>query len=396
MKRLSLYFLSVVFLFPACRPVSGPATRAPLEFKGQAAVNGQKNVRIGIRVDALDATISSNVPLVAKEVKSGKLDRWSPGTRHFTVVKGVLRFGSRPLKGAWRLTPSQAGATITVGRNFYRGAILLKATGDDKLTVINELDIDDYLKGVLPREVQPAWAEEALKAQAVASRTYLASHLGRHADQGFDLCSEVHCQVYGGATKEHPKTNQAVDETRGQILVYQGKPAATFFHANCGGATEGEQLVWGTADQPYLRSRRCRWGTGAPWYNWRLTMGDNEIIHGLKAKGLVKGDTLKSISILRKGPSGRASSLAVRTNAGTFTMLANDFRIALNPERVRSTLFTQMTRLKGGYVFAGRGWGHGVGLCQWGAKGMAEEGKEYREILAYFYPGTDLALWSRE
>jgi stage II sporulation protein D len=308
----------------------------------------------------------------------------------------VLSVNGKPAPGAWRLTPAAEGDFITVGNNFYRGTIIVKATGDGKLTVINELDIDDYLKGVLPRETVATWHEEALKTQAVASRTYLASHLSRHADQGFDLCADVHCQVYGGATKEHPRTNAAVDATKGEILIYDNKPISAFFSDNCGGATEGVRLVWGQADQPYLRSRRCPWSDAAPRNEWRLTMNDTEMLNALRAKGLVKGDELKGVFINKKGPSGRASSMDIRTNAGTFTMLANDFRIALGPEKVRSTMFTHITKLQGGYLFTGRGWGHGVGMCQWGSKGLAEQGKDYRDILAYYYPGTSLALWSRQ
>ncbi len=396
MKRVPILLSLFMAVVAGCRPPSTPATHTPLEFKGEANIAPQDNVRIGIRTDVLETTISSHGDLIAKEVKSGTLERWPAKARHFTVSKGVLHIGDKAVPGAWRLTPADAGDTITVGNYFYRGVIIIKATGDAKLTVINECDIDDYLKGVLPREAVPTWHEEALKAQAVASRTYLAAHLARHTDQGFDLCSDVHCQVYGGATKENPRTTAAVDATKGQILIYEGKPIGAFFSANCGGSTEGIQLVWGTPDRPYLKARRCPWGTAAPWYEWRLTANNTEMLNALRAKGLVKGTELRGISITRKGPSGRAATMAIRTNEGTFTMLGNDFRIALNPEKIRSTLFTQVTKLQGGYLFTGRGWGHGVGMCQWGAKGQAEQGKEYREILAYYYPGTNLAIWSRE
>ena len=396
MKRIQFVSLAVISVLFACRPPNTPATHTPLEFKGEVHLAPQDNVRIGIRVDVLETTISSQGDLIAKEVKSGEVERWPARPRHFTVSKGVLHIGTKEVHGSWRLTPAEAGDTITVGNYFYRGTIIIKATGEDKLTVINECDIDDYLKGVLPREAVVTWHEEALKAQAVASRTYLASHLARHTDQGFDLCSDVHCQVYGGATKENPRTTAAVDDTKGQILVFEGKPIGAFFSANCGGATEGIEEVWGTAPRPYLKSRHCPWGTAAPWYEWRLTMNNTEMMNALRAKNLVKGKELRSISITKKGPSGRASTMAIRTDAGTFTMLGNDFRIALNPEKIRSTLFTQVTKLQGGYLFTGRGWGHGVGMCQWGAKGQAEQGREYREILAYYFPGTSLAIWSRK
>lgn len=395
-RNLSIAVVIAAFVaVSGCRQAAGPAVRAPLEFKDEP-VPVQGTVRIGIRIDEIDATIASDGPINAREVKSGRVQKWPAGDRRFTVSKGILRSNGRSYPGAWLLTPVDPSGTIGSGKYSYRGTIVLKPTGEGKLSVINELGIDDYLKGVLPRETVPVWSEEALKAQAVASRTYLASHLSRHADKGFDLCDLVHCQVYGGATKEHPRTNAAVDGTPGQILLHEGKPIGAFFSANCGGSTEGILAVWGTPDRAYLRPRRCPWGTGAPWYEWRRTMNDNEIMSALKAKGMVKGSVLKSISITRKGPSGRASTMAVRTDAGTFTMLGNDFRIACHPEKIRSTLFTRLARLKGGYLFVGRGWGHGVGLCQWGAKGMAEKGRDYRDILSYYYPHTTLAIWSRQ
>lgn len=387
--------LAALLWAPACRQVQAPAVRAPLEFKGEPAVAPKDTVRIGIRVAAPEATVSSSGPVVALEAQTRHTERWPAGKWRFTIEKGKLFVNGEVRPGAWRLTPSEPDGSISCGNYAYRGTVIVKPTADDKLTVINELDIDDYLKGVLPREAVTSWAEEALKAQAVASRTYLASHLARHMDQGFDLCSDVHCQVYGGATKEHPRTTTAVVETQGQILVYEGKPIGAFFHANCGGSTERIDVVWGTPDRPYLPCRRCTWGTAAPWYVWRRSLTDEEILTGLKAKGTVQGKKLQSISITDKGPSGRAAHIKVRTDAGTYTMLANDFRIALNPEKIRSTLFTELRRINNGYVFAGRGWGHGVGMCQWGAKGQAEQGKDYREILEHYYPGATLATWSR-
>jgi stage II sporulation protein D len=186
-----------------------------------------------------------------------------------------------------------------------------------------------------------------------------------------------------------------VDATPNQILLNNGQPIGAFFSANCGGSTEKISVVWGTPDRPYLKAKKCRWGTEAPWYYWTRTISDGDILDALKAKNHAQGTYLKAITITKKGTSGRAATLSVRTEMGTYTMLANDFRIDLHPEKIRSTLFTELRRLRGGYRFSGRGWGHGVGLCQWGAKGMAEEGRDYRDILTYFFDGAELAVWGR-
>jgi stage II sporulation protein D len=220
--------------------------------------------------------------------------------------------------------------------------------------------------------------------------------LGKHGDKGFDLCSDVDCQVYGGMTKEHPKTNAAVDDTRGEILVYDGKPIGAFFYAVCGGSTERIKAVWGNDDQPYLPQKKCPYCRENPRYTWKLTVHDDDILKALLKAGLVKGDRLLNVSVKRKSRSARVEFVSVKTNEGTFEMRGNAFRIAMNPEKIRSTLWTYFRRRDGNiYEFEGKGWGHGVGLCQWGAKGQAEHGRTYRQILSYYYPGADIAQWKR-
>lgn len=282
----------------------------------------------------------------------------------------------------------------TIGDKEYRGDLIVTAD-ENQVNVINQLGIDDYLKGVLPREVVVTWAEESLRAQAVASRTYLASHLGRHKDKGFDLCSDVHCQVYGGVNKEHPKTNEAVETTKEEILVYNGKPIGAFFHSNCGGTTEQVSYVWGFGDKAYLPRRKCSFGTKDPRYHWKINVHDGDMLRDLKKKTKVQGDELVSLKVKKKSASGRAQTVTVKTNAGTYDLSGNEFRIALHPEKIRSTLWTNLSRKNGAYEFSGRGWGHGVGMCQWGAKGQAEQGKTYREILSFYYPHAKFDVWRR-
>jgi stage II sporulation protein D len=196
-------------------------------------------------------------------------------------------------------------------------------------------------------------------------------------------------------TKEHPRTNQAVDDTQGQILVYQGSPIGAFFHSNCGGTTEEIQPVWGSVNRPYLPRKKCSYGTADPRYNWKISFNKNDILEALKSKTEVRGTNLKSLKIKKKSLSGRAEKISVVTNQGEYTLSGNAFRIAMHPEKIRSTLFQTFEKHGDGYTFAGRGWGHGVGMCQWGAKGQAENGRNYKEILSFYYPHTELKLWSR-
>jgi stage II sporulation protein D len=398
----------VAVIFAGCVPprVTTPpvVTKAlPIENKPQAKpvetvkpkLAEKDTVLIGIRVEVKEATIGAVCDIHASDFTSAKKNTWAAGQYNITAANGVLVVDGKPLGAKWRLRPVNPSLPFKCGNNEYRGNLIVRVVGADRLTVIDELSIDDYLKGVLPREASVSWPPEALRVQAVASRTYLASHLGAHASQGFDLCSSVHCQVYGGMSKEHPKTNDAVDSTHDQILTYDGKPISAFFHSNCGGMTEEVQYVWGTASKPYLPRKKCGFGTADPRYNWTHIVSANEMLALLKKGTKVQGGKLKSFRVKQKSPSGRAATVTVETDKGRYTLSGNAFRIALDPEKIRSTLWTDVTRHGNAYTFKGRGWGHGVGMCQWGAKGQAEAGRDYREILQFYYPNTKLIAWSR-
>lgn len=343
-------------------------------------------IRVGIRWDVKSADIISEKPFEIENMTTKKILSRPAETCKVTA----RRIG----KDKWRFKMSESGYFFQVGEHRYRGNLIV-IPSDGKISVANELKIDDYLKGVLPREVIVTWPDEALRVQAVASRTYLASHLGKHAAFGFDLCSDVHCQVYGGMTKEHPKTSAAVDKTRGEILAYEGKPIGAYFFAHCGGSTEQIGPVWGNQDVPYLPRKACTFCSDNPRYIWKLKIHNHEIMKALLKVKLVKGKTLKEISVKKKSGSGRASMVTVTTDAGEFDMTGNAFRLALHPEKIRSTLWTRFAKLEGFYEFEGKGWGHGVGMCQWGARGQADKGRQYREILDFYYPHTQLIQWQR-
>ncbi|MCG3203469.1 MAG: hypothetical protein KCHDKBKB_00137 [Elusimicrobia bacterium] len=389
-------------LLSACQPPRSPLVKRPLEIEGKAEPTVQVPlsaptdlVRIGIRVEVSEVAVECLGVIKATDLSLNRDETWPPGRHVFSSKNGQLILDGSPKGKKWRLNPEQESQFLKSGEKEYRGAFVVRATQDDKVSVVNELSIDDYLKGVLPREVIVTWDPHALQAQAVASRTYMASHLGAHAAQGFDLCSDVHCQVYGGMSKEHPKTNEAVDSTRDQILVYAGKPIGAFFHSHCGGSTEQIQPVWGSDNKPYLPRKKCTYCKGNPRYQWTLSMSGAEILSALKSKTNVTGNQLESLKIKKKSGSGRVQTITVSTNKGHFDLSGNSFRLALHPEKIRSTLWTNFKRHGNGYQFQGRGWGHGVGLCQWGAKGQAEQGKDYREILSFYYPTAELKKWSR-
>lgn len=395
--RPSLLPVFFTILFVSCGPrvTRMPAPKTAPEKVDNRTVPSRQSVLIGLRDDVERVVIRSAAGFTAKAAGANAVETWREGPHTITAERGKVLIDGEPSGAQVKLTPAAGSDGLEVGEKPYRGNVIVKASGQNRITVINELSIDDYLKGVLPREVVESWPDECLRVQAVASRTYLASHLGRHRNRGFDLCSDVHCQVYGGTNKESPKCSAAVDATRGQILVYQEKPISAYFHSNCGGITEEVQYVWGLTPQRYLPRKRCGFGTKDPRYNWTWSLDDPSILAALKKSGKAQGSVIKKIDLVKKSQSGRAEAISVVTDKGVFKMKGNDFRIALHPEKVRSTLWTSFSHRGGRLKLSGTGWGHGVGMCQWGAKGMAEAGRPYREILSFYYPHAELQLWNR-
>lgn len=250
--------------------------------------------------------------------------------------------------------------------------------------VIDELGLDDYVKGILPREMSPQWPPEALKAQAVASRTFALRNLNRHGSEGYDLCSTVHCQVFGGRESEDERTNRAVDETHNEILLYKDTPAGAFFFSNCGGRTKDPVNVWDKSERvPYLRSVRCKYCKSGPHYSWQNEVSAEKIANDLTRAELVVVPPLRSIR-------AESESILVRHGAGRLKVRASKFRAMVGANLILSTHITHIKKIPGGFLFKGRGWGHGVGMCQEGAKGMALKGAGYAKILKFYYPGTKL------
>lgn len=253
------------------------------------------------------------------------------------------------------------------------------------ILVIDELGLDDYVKGILPREMIPEWPPEALKAQAVASRTFALRSLNRHGSEGYDLCSTVHCQVFGGRESEDERTNRAVDETHNEILLYKGAPASAFFFSNCGGKTQDPVNVWDKSERvPYLKSVRCKTCKSGPHYSWQNEVSAEKIADDLIRAHFVMVPPLRSIR-------AESKNILVRHGAGQVKMRASKFRAMVGSNLIRSTHITKIKKTRsGGFIFKGRGWGHGVGMCQEGAKGMALKGAGYANILKFYYPGTKL------
>ncbi len=268
-------------------------------------------------------------------------------------------------------------------RGRYR--VFLDRTG---LRVVNCLPLESYLYGIVAREMPHTWSEQALRAQAVASRTYALYLRARNRHMPFDVDASIVSQVYGGCEAETPATTRAVDATRGQVLTFGGRIAAAYFHADSGGHTEDPRYVW-EIDAPYLKGVPDRFSDRHPKRRWQCRLTYAELARILGEAGVARG-AVHSIRIAAISPTGRVRELQVESDAGLRRLSGNHFRINVGGTRVRSTFFT-LTPLKDAVLISGKGYGHGVGMSQWGACRMAELGYGYAQILAYYYPGTCLA-----
>lgn len=291
----------------------------------------------------------------------------------------------RGVSRSLQITPLSTGY-VSVNKRIYRGKINLIA-GDGRLLVVNELSLEDYLRGVINNEVAHYWPMEALKAQAIIARTYALYQKQFTKNKYFDLTNDVYSQVYGGRTAERWRTNRAVDLTRAKILTFQGNLFPAYYHATCAGKTEDALELW-KVDLPPLKGVVCGFCADSPHFRWQARLAIEEMKDKLLKKGFAVDD-ISEIEITRLTASGRVSALKMQGKNTVIEITAKDFRQALGPDVIRSLNFT--IRIISGIAYIdGLGWGHGVGLCQWGMYRMAEDGYKHMQILEYYFPQSKL------
>jgi len=337
-----------------------------------------------------------------------------------------------PLSMPLRLVPPQGGTTVIEDiadhwdkrtNREYRGVIEIRADGAGRLNVINIVDIETYLRGVVPSEMPASYSLEALKAQAVAARGQALIKGRRHDANGFDLCATPHCQVYGGATSEDPRTDQAVSETRGEVLAYQGRLADTLYSSTCGGHTVDNEDYWAQQQPvPYLRGVADfepedgvglmfpLWGEPLKQYlkyaprvncyqsryaksdkiRWWLTAPRGQMQEKLTTALGDFGDLL-DVRVVERAESGIVRKVVVIGSRKLMPLVGG--------EAIRKTLGLQSATfvieafrekpsdLPVVFVIYGAGWGHQVGMCQVGAAGLADKGWDYQRILKKYYQG---------
>ncbi|NLL81820.1 MAG: SpoIID/LytB domain-containing protein [Tissierellia bacterium] len=336
---------------------------------------------------------------------------------------------------------------IKIDKNKYRDYIKL-LTENNYIYVINHINLEHYLYGVVPREMGASFPIEALKAQAIIARSYALANINSHASEGFNLCDTTHCQVYGGYDNENIATNLAVDETRGQYITYNGNIISANYHSNSGGITEDSGNAW-SQSLPYLSSVEDDFSNNAPNSSWTFSLSVSDIQSKLTSSGIDLGQ-INNIVILETTDANRVLSLKIEGSKDEIIITGSQLRSILGATALKSTWFTvskkggkedlkvyvvsgnstfpkeidlgnayikdsgqaisvnrsavnrarglnESIQLKSTYstdptsfVFNGRGYGHGVGMSQYGAREMANQGYNYEDIITHYYRGVDI------
>jgi stage II sporulation protein D len=305
-------------------------------------------------------------------------------------VDGVRR--AAPAR--WRAEGPEG--TLTVGRADHPGSEDWRVRGELEvrrtprgLTAINVLSIEDYLVPTVAAEMSPTWEIEALRAQAVASRTYALHQRLVRAGQPYDVRADTASQRYRGVVDESPSVRRAVESTRSCRLIRRGQPIVAAFHSSSGGRTASAEEVWGRP-LDYLVSLEVEGEDISPETYWRVVLPGATLRRALQGAGWETG-TPEAVRILSRSQSGRVSRLRVEGSRGSAEMSGRELRRAVGETVLRSTHFSVRPTDRGAFVFAGTGYGHGVGMSQWGARAMAARGVGHEDILATFYPGTQLS-----
>lgn len=305
--------------------------------------------------------------------------------------------------------PARPEERVSVGGRLYRGRIRAVAGSGGGITVINIVPIEDYLLGVVPLEIGPRepYEQAAVRAQAVAARTYALANLAARAELGFDLFATVDDQVYGGLGVERVEASAAVRDTRGQVLIYDRRPIRAFYHSTCGTGTTQVDEVLDRPPAPYLQPVAdlapdgTAYSSISPRYQWEWTWSPDELNGRVRDRlaeylGVASDEVgpIDRIRILRRTPSGRVLDLEVGGPGSVYVLNRLDIRIVFQNSEGRilfSTEFDVIDGPDGSVTFRGRGYGHGAGMCQWGAIARARAGQDYEEILTAYYTGAEVA-----
>ena len=299
---------------------------------------------------------------------------------------GALEWRGQRLTGL-RVSPA-GGNTLRFQQRPYPGVLEI-LLGPEGLMVVNQLPLEEYLVGAVKAEAGDKWPLEMLKAQAIVARTYAAYHRRLNAAKPYHLVSSTANQQYAGQVAETSPAWSAVRETEGQILLWEGDLFPAFYHTDSGGYTEDPRAVFAASNMPALPPVRVEFPSASPHHAWILDVPLADLAAALRRGGVSVG-SIVGLRVVERSASLRVSRIAVDGTRGTATLRGNDLRRLVGYDTLKSTLFA--VSVDRAYArFAGRGYGHGVGLDQWSAKTMAEQGYTARQIALYYYPGATLS-----
>jgi len=406
---------------PAAPPAGVPAGPGAASEAWRSATS----IRVGLAVGAPRVTIAGSRAWTLRLLGGKSIVQGVSGDRIAVVRAGagaidVFRVGepqpvwSGGAGDTLELIPDREGYSGWSG-NWYRGPFRIHASNPEGLTLVNVVGLEDYLRSVLPNEIgtPPESDFAAVQAQAVAARSYTMAYLGRRAGLGFDLYASVEDQVYAGKTRENPQSDRAVQSTRGEVLLSEGQPIRALYSSACGGRTANVEDVWPWDWTAYLRSVRDDAGPGTTSYcslssnfRWREEWEPAAFLAMLRQYGAAEnpaaaslGGTLLDVRVDKRSRCGRVQDLGVSTSTGDLAFHGDRTRWVLrrpgSSAILRSSFFKiGVLRDEDGHavkvVATGAGNGHGIGMCQWGAMGMARAGIDYRDILSHYYKSTRL------
>lgn len=332
----------------------------------------------GSKMDTMEDGVDYNRKLISKHGSLLKTEVTLSGTH--------IQIGTISLNREAVEISAVTKGSITVNDTNYWGKVHIVPQVDDTFMVIEETELEDYLEGVIGREMPSSWTKNTLFAQAVAARTFALFQKKKHKNGTYHL-SKLDMS-YGGRDKEEKRTRDIINKSKGIIMVYDWLLFPGYFHSTCGGYTEDVNLVFKEKSIPPLSGVMCENCGASKYYRWETDIDKDEFAQKLSNYKVKVSRTL-SVKPLEPGKGGHATTISVSDSSGTKNIEANTFRLLIGPNKLYSTAFYAKSNTDS-IKFTGRGWGHGVGLCQYGAQKMGISGSKWYEILKHYYPKIDL------
>lgn len=385
---VALGAVSALTLMLSCAP-EGRRHLEPQDYTGQLVAPPLLRLAIYRGAGPLEIACERECILIAEGLKDGyrALERL-PVVQVSPSENRILLGGEAVPSGEMTVTPLSA-AFVQMNGVLYPGSIRIIVTADGGLLALNTVDVETYLAGVVPAEMPSRWPLEALKAQTVAARTYALQRKKERRDALYDLESTTMDQVYPGWQNPNASVTDALRETRGLVMLHDGRLFTAYFSSTCGGHTLDSAGLMPAPDAAFLHGVPCDFCRRAPRYSWSLEIPAADLAARLKEAGHDFGDVFQ-VSVQRKDEFAPVDHIMIQHDDVSEELPVEEFMRACGRQNFHSRRFG-VTQTESGVRVEGRGFGHGVGLCQYGARGMAEDGWEYDSILAYYYGDVALA-----